>query len=223
MSFFGFSMKSAISSGVQTCPASAGLHHDVGELEPFERAGGAADHAVKVRSDLRPGPGSRVWQTAHLRKTFSPSAGSPSCAAAATATAASGTATSAHLTSFIRTDILLVAVTGLDAPRSSDPPAGVGRDGIASLRGFVRRQIRARLPALGQARFRAYPSQARADYRPTVPAAPPSASALTRSGRRTGARQCLAFAGSARLSWAIDLNRRSCHLVPFRLPACQRT
>ena len=72
---------------------------------------------------------------------------------------------------------------------------------------------------LGRREFRACPRHARADYRPTVPAAPPSASALTRSSRRTGARQCLAFAGSARLSWAIDLNRCSCHLV---LSGCPR-
>jgi hypothetical protein len=36
-------------------------------------------------------------------------------------------------------------------------PRLIGRDGGASLRGFVRRQIRARLTALGQARFRARP------------------------------------------------------------------
>ena len=53
-----------------------------------------------------------------------------------------------------------------------------------------------RQPALGQARFRAYRRQSRADYEPTVPAAPPSASALARSSRRTGATQSVAFTGS---------------------------
>jgi fucose 4-O-acetylase-like acetyltransferase len=73
-----------------------------------------------------------------------------------------------------------------------------------SLRGFVRRPIRARLPALGQARFRAYPRQARADYHLTVPAAPPSASALTHSSRRSGATRCVASAGSGRsMAWLL--------------------
>ena len=80
------------------------------------------------------------------------------------------------------------------------PPADPGATVPHSLRGFVRRQVRARLPALGQARFRAYPRHARADYERTVPAAPPSASALARSSRRTGATQCVASAGSGGLS-----------------------
>ena len=66
----------------------------------------------------------------------------------------------------------------------------------SSLRGFVRRQIRARLPALGQARFRAYPRQARADYEPTVPAAPPlgfRAHALQPTNRRDAVRRLCRF------------------------------
>ena len=62
------------------------------------------------------------------------------------------------------------------------------------LRGFVRRQIRARLPAPGQARFRARQAGA-PGLRASGSAAPLSASALTRSGRRTRARQCLAKGG----------------------------
>ena len=80
------------------------------------------------------------------------------------------------------------------------PPADPGATVPHSRRGFVRRQIRARLPAFGQARFRAYPRHARADYERSVPAAPPSASALARSSRRTGATQCVASAGSGGLS-----------------------
>ena len=61
-------------------------------------------------------------------------------------------------------------------------------DGPPCLRRFVRR-ANPRAPACpGQAQFRANPRLAHADYQPTVPAEPPSASALTRSGRRPARR-----------------------------------
>ena len=69
-----------------------------------------------------------------------------------------------------------------------------------ALRGFVRRQIRARLPAPGQARFRAYPRQARADYQPPAQPFPPRPPRSRAPADEPARRSASLSAGSGRTS-----------------------